>query len=172
MRSSGSSGALAGRADGMRTEAEAERADGMGIEAAGSDAELVVRSFEALTGHEAEIVEHFYPLFFERHPEVCELFGEHSVNEREEMVREALVSVLAHVEGEPWLDENLVAMGRSHAEYGVEGRSYPDFVATMLDTLDHVAAPGWDAAARIAWERALGHITGVMRRAGDEHDSA
>jgi len=136
------------------------------------DAELLHESLGALSGHEAEIVERLFDLFFERHPEVRELFGEHSINEREEMVRETLVSVLAHAEDEPWIDDNLIAMGRSHAEYGVEGRSYPDFVASMLDTLDEVAAPGWSPEVRAAWERALGRITDVMRRAGDEHGGA
>jgi hemoglobin-like flavoprotein len=134
-----------------------------------TDADLVHESLESLAHLEGEVVEHFYALFFERHPEVRPLFGEHSVNEREEMVRETFTSVLAHVEGQPWLGENLVAMGRSHAEYGVEGRSYADFVAAMLDTLDHVAPPGWCPSTRAAWRRALERITGVMRRAGDAH---
>jgi hemoglobin-like flavoprotein len=136
------------------------------------DAVLLGESLEALAGREPEIVEHFYDLFFERHPDVRPLFGEHSISEREEMVRETLSSVLADADEEPWLDENLVAMGRSHAEYGVEARSYPDFVAAMLDTLDHLEVPGWDSGIRAAWERALVRITDVMRQAGDEHDSA
>lgn len=132
-----------------------------------SDARLIVASLEALSGRESQMLEHFYDLFFERHPEVRPLFGEHGLNEREEMLRETLVSVLAHAEDEPWLDENLKAMGRSHAEYGVEGHSYPDFVAAMLDTLDHVAAPGWCVATRAAWGRALGRVSETMRRSGE-----
>lgn len=134
------------------------------------DPDLIAESISALAGRENEIVEHFYPLFFERHPEVRELFGEHSVNEREEMVRETLVSVLAHADDEPWLDGNLDAMGRSHAEYGVEGPSYPDYVVAMLDTLDHVRPDGWNSQVREVWARALTRITNVMRRAGDEVD--
>lgn len=134
------------------------------------DASLIAESLGALAGRENEIVEYFYPLFFERHPDVRGLFGEHSVNEREEMVRETLVSVLAHADDEPWLDGNLDAMGRSHAEYGVEGPSYPDYVVAMLDTLDHLRLDGWSPQVRDAWARALTRITSVMRRAGDEVD--
>ena len=132
------------------------------------DAGLLTVSLEALAGREGEVVERFYALFFSRHPEVRALFGEHSISEREEMISETLVSVMAHADAEPWLDDNLVAMGRSHAEYGVEGHSYPDFVASMLDTLDGLDLDGWGPDTRAAWERALARITGVMRRAGDE----
>ncbi len=137
-----------------------------------AEAALLIASLEALHGREEEIVDRFYALFFARHPELRPLFGEHAVSEREEMVRETLTSVLAHAEAEPWLDENLVAMGRSHAEYGVEGGSYPDFVAAMLDTLAVVAAGDWTPEIRAAWARALDRITGVMRRAGDAHVAA
>ena len=133
------------------------------------DAALLSDSLGALAGREGEIVDLFYELFFDRHPELRELFGEHSVSEREEMVRETLVSVLAHADREPWLDENLKAMGRSHAEYGVEGHSYPEFVVAMLDTLDGLAPEGWGAPARQAWARALTRITDVMRAAGEAH---
>ncbi len=86
------------------------------------EADHLLESLERLSGREPELVRQFYALFFERHPEVTKLFGEHSLSEQEEMVRETLVSIVAHVEKEPWLQTNLEAMGKSHAEYGVEDR--------------------------------------------------
>lgn len=130
------------------------------------DAALLVESLEALAGREADLSARFYDVFFARHPEVVPLFGEHGQNEREEMLRETLASVLAHAEGQPWLDENLRAMGRSHAEYGVEDRHYPQFVAALLDTLDEVMGSDWSPETSAAWRRALERLTRVMRRAG------
>ena len=131
------------------------------------DARLLLESLESLHGLESRLVEACFDLFFARHPDVRPLFGEHGLSEREEMMRETLVSVLGHVEGEPWLEENLEAMGKSHAEYGVEGRSYTDFVAVLLDSLEAMAPPGWSPATKAAWRRALDRITDTMRRAGD-----
>jgi hemoglobin-like flavoprotein len=128
--------------------------------------ELLMASLESLSAQEAEIVERFYPLFFTRHPEVCELFGEHGISEREEMIRETLASVVAHVEDEPWLDENLEAMGRSHEEYGVEGPMYEGYVACLLDTLEAVAGADWTPGHREAWGAALERLADTMRRAG------
>ena len=66
--------------------------------------DLLIASLESLSGRESMIVDCFYRLFFARHPEVRELFGEHGISEREEMVRETFASLVALLEGEPWLD--------------------------------------------------------------------
>jgi hemoglobin-like flavoprotein len=155
---------------------------------AGSD--LVLSSLDLLSGLESRVVERFYPLFFARHPEVCPLFGEHGISEREEMIRETFACVLAHLEGESWLDDNLEAMGKSHDEYGVEGPMYQWFVDSMLDTLEEVLAPerlddqsgtpgqsgapgqsgypgqSWTSEHRKAWSEVLGRLADTMRRAG------
>ena len=123
-------------------------------------------SLDSLSGRESMLVERFYGLFFIRHPEVRELFGEHGISEREEMIRETLVSVLAHLDDEPWLDDNLTAMGKSHAEYGVEAPMYAWYVDTMLDALEQVVGPDWKPGCRDAWREALEHLTEAMRRAG------
>ena len=129
--------------------------------------DLLMGSLERLSGRESRLVERFYELFFARHPEICELFGEHGISEREEMIRETLASVLAHLEGEPWLADNLEAMGKSHGEYGVEGPMYDWFVDCMLDTLEEVHGDGWNSEYREAWRAALEYLTDTMRRAGD-----
>jgi len=132
---------------------------------AGLDIALLAASLETFCGREARLVERFYALFFGRHPDVRALFGEHGISEREEMIRETLASVLALALAEPWLGENLTAMGRSHAEYGVEGPMYDAFVDCMLDALEDVAGPDWAPGSREAWHGALGQITETMRRA-------
>ena len=130
------------------------------------EAEHLLASLDRLSGHEPQLVEQFYALFFERHPRVTELFGKHSLSEQEEMVRETLVSVLGYVENEPWLHTNLEAMGKSHAEYGVEDCMYDWMVECMLDALERVSGADWSDEYASAWRSALGHLTDVMRAAG------
>jgi hemoglobin-like flavoprotein len=132
----------------------------------GEEADPLLASLDRLSGHEPELVQHFYALFFERHPEVTKLFGEHSLSEQEEMVRETLVSILAFVEQEPWLQTNLEAMGKSHAEYGVEDRMYDWMVECMLDAVERILGAECRDEYHPAWRTALGHLTGVMRAAG------
>ena len=130
------------------------------------EAELLCESLERLSSREPVLVTRFYELFFERHPEVRALFGEHGLSEREEMMRETLVSVVAYIEREPWLEINLEAMGKSHAEYGVEAPMYDWFVDCMLDALEQVSGADWRVEYDPAWRSALGFLTDVMRAAG------
>ncbi len=130
------------------------------------EAEHLLASLDRLSGREPQLVEQFYALFFERHPEVTELFGKHSLSEQEEMVRETLVSMVAHVEKEPWLQTNLEAMGKSHAEYGVEDRMYDWMVECMLDAVERILGADCRDEYVPAWRSALGYLTGVMRAAG------
>ncbi|MCP5070455.1 MAG: globin [bacterium] len=130
------------------------------------EAERLLESMDVLSGHETQLVKEFYALFFERHPEVTELFGEHSLSEQEEMVRETLISVVAWLEREPWLQTNLEAMGKSHSEYGVEDRMYDWMVECMLDALERVSGAKWRDEYEPAWRSARGHLTDVRRAAG------
>ena len=129
-------------------------------------ADPLLASLERLSGREPELVQQFYALFFQGHPEVRRLFGAHSLLEQEEMVRETLVSIVAYAENEPWLQANLEAMGKSHAEYGVEDPMYDWMVECMLEALGGILGEECRDEYDPAWRRALDHRTGVMRAAG------
>ena len=130
------------------------------------EADDLLASLDQLSGHEPEFVQQFYALFFERHPEVTKLFGKHSLSEQEEMMQETLVSLVAVVENEPWLQTNLEAMGKSHAEYGVEDHMYDWMLECMLDALERTLGADYLDEYGPAWRSALGHLTDVMRAAG------
>ncbi len=130
------------------------------------EADHLLASLERLSGREPELVQQFYALFFERHPEVTKLFGKHSLSEQEEMVRETLVSIVAYIENEPWLQTNLDAMGKSHAEYGVEDHMYDWMVECMLDALERLLGADCRDEYDPAWRNALCYLTDVMRAAG------
>lgn len=143
---------------------ETDAASGLGASLCGGEGLELVAVLETLAAEEAKITESLYPLFFERRPDVCPLFGVHAIAEREEMIRETLRSLLALAEGEGFLAANLEALGRSHFEYGVTGDMYDDFVDVFVD----VAAASLDDAGGAALRRGLARITDAMRRAGDE----
>lgn len=97
------------------------------------DPASLLRALGAYAAHEARITERFYELFFDRRPDTLELFGAHSIGEREEMMRETLHSLHALHEGHVWLKDNLVALGQSHWEYGVTEDMYTSFVECLID---------------------------------------
>ncbi|MEZ4331218.1 MAG: globin [Myxococcota bacterium] len=123
----------------------------------------LVEALEALAACEKKLTEDLYPRFFARRPDAVPLFGVHAIAEREEMVRETLRSLYALAEGEPWLAANLEALGRSHAEYGVTGDMYADFVDVFVEVAPGELAP----PERSALRNGLARITDVMRDAGE-----
>ena len=107
-------------------------------------------------------------IFFDLRPDTRPLFGVHALSEREEMMRETLRSLYAWVEGEPWLESNLEALGRSHWEYGVTADMYGSYVDSMLACGTEVLGEFLDAEKLQDVRMALEVVCSQMRSAGDE----
>jgi len=73
---------------------------------------------------------------------------------------------MAYIENEPWLQTNLDAMGRSHAQYGVEDHMYDWMVECMLDAVEQILGADGRNEYNLAWRNALRYLTDVMRAAG------
>ena len=127
----------------------------------------VLRALELFASHEARITERFYEIFFERRPDTLELFGAHSIAEREEMIRETLHSLHALYEGQVWLDDNLVALGKSHWEYGVTEDMYPSFVDSLIDCGQEILGDEFDNDAVASFRSAVTTIAQQMSGAGE-----
>jgi hemoglobin-like flavoprotein len=131
------------------------------------DEEALRRALEAFSDHEGQITERFYEIFFEKRPDTRELFGVHSIAEREEMMRETLRSIEALLENHDWLAGNLDALGRSHWEYGVTEDMYPSFVECLIDCGHEVLGGALDEAALASFRAATWQIAEQMRVAGE-----
>lgn len=119
-----------------------------------------------LSDNEEAFTESLYAHFFALRPDAAALFGEYSISEKEEMVRETFRSLLAWLEQEPWLDANLTALGQSHAEYGVEGDMYPPFVEALLESAEEVSERPIAASTLGLLRQATEEIVAKMRAAG------
>lgn len=131
------------------------------------DAPALLRGLEMFARHETQIAERFYEIFFERRPDTIELFGAHSIAEREEMIRETLHSLHALYEGQVWLADNLVALGKSHWEYGVTEDMYPSFVDSLIDCGQEILGDEFDDAAVVSIRAAMSKIARRMSVAGE-----
>ena len=121
---------------------------------------------ETLAEHEERFTETLYAHFFARCPKAIPLFGEHSHSEKSEMVLETFRSLLAVVEGAPWLPGNLEAMGNSHREYGVEGWMFAPFEHAFAESVSEVLDEPIDTETIDVMKRALAIVTAGMNGAG------
>lgn len=131
-----------------------------------TDPPALLRALEGFATHEARITERFYEIFFERRPDTLELFGAHSIAEREEMMHETLHSLYALYEGQLWLEDNLVALGKSHWEYGVTEDMYTSFIDSLIDCGREVLGDELDEAAAASLGAAITQIAQRMCAAG------
>ena len=131
------------------------------------DSPSLLRALEIFAAHEAQITERFYEIFFERRPDTLELFGAHSIAEREEMMRETLRSLHAIYDRQDWLEDNLTALGKSHWEYGVTEDMYPVFIDSMIDCGREILGEQLDEAATVSLRASLAQISQRMSAAGE-----
>lgn len=123
---------------------------------------------EKLAECESAFTERFYEIFFQRRPDTVPLFGVYAISEREEMMRETLRSLHAWLESEAWLEANLIALGRSHAEYGVTSDMYAAYVDAMIECATELIGAEFGEAQRSSLRTALEAVVEPMRQAGEE----
>lgn len=133
----------------------------------GIDPDALLRALEMLAEREARFTERFYEIFFDRRPDARELFGPYSITEQEEMMRETLHSIHALCEDQAWLADNLAALGRSHAEYGVTSDMYPAFVDAFVECGREVLGGDIGDAGFRSLRRATSEITRQMSEAAE-----
>ena len=126
------------------------------------DVETLRSSLALVMSREPLVCRRFFEIRFERHPIVRPLFSRYSAREQEQLLRDAIVAVVDHLEDAPWLAANLAALGQRHVRYGVTREMYDWVGACMLATLAEVAGRDWTPPLEIAWAKAYRSIVALM----------
>lgn len=123
---------------------------------------LLRSSFDLALGRQPDLTHVFYEELFARHPDARPLFGRADMAAQEQMLAEALVAVMEHLEDVPWLKSTLATLGAKHAGYGVTPKMYDWVGEALIATLAEVSGDQWTAAHTAAWQEAFGAIAGLM----------
>ncbi|MCB9743898.1 MAG: flavohemoprotein [Alphaproteobacteria bacterium] len=123
------------------------------------DVEALRESFELVLEREPLVASRFYPILFERYPQVQPLFGRHSGPEQQRMLTDMLAKVIEHLEDPGWMKGELAALGRRHVDYEVTAEMYPWVGECLVATLAEVAGDDWCERYESAWLTAYGAIT-------------
>ncbi|HWB76247.1 MAG TPA: globin domain-containing protein [Nannocystaceae bacterium] len=127
------------------------------------DVDLLRSSFALVVEREPELTRRFYEVLFRRYPQARALFGRNAARAQEQMLRDALVAVIDHLEDPTWLGETLGALGRRHVGYGVTIEMYDWVGASLIETLADVAGDAWNDALTQAWTNAYVAIASAMQ---------
>ncbi len=127
------------------------------------NAELLRSSFELVASRQPMITPRFYELLFERYPQSKPLFSPNGAAKQQQMLQDALVAVLDHLEDASWLEQQLGALGSKHLDYGVTVEMYDWVGECLLATLAETAGDDWNAQTAEAWTAAYGAIASLMQ---------
>lgn len=130
------------------------------------DVTLLRSSFDLVVERQPMLTARFYEVLFERYPRARALFHRRPPEVQQNMLQEALVAVLDHLEEAEWLRDTLLGLGAKHADYGVSDEMYDWVAESLLATLAEVAGDQWNEALHAAWTAALGAIAGMMKEGG------
>lgn len=129
----------------------------------GLNVQLLRESFSLVVENEPELAHRFYDTLFQRHPEALTLFRRNPRSVQERMLTDMLVKVMEHLDDEPWLKQELMALGAKHDGYGVTTAMYDWVGGALLKTLEDVAGSAWTPELGAAWTEAYGAIAGLMQ---------
>ena len=135
------------------------------------DVALLRSSFDLVVERQPQVTPRFYEILFSRYPQAKPLFGRNGTNQAE-MLQQALVAVVEHLEDASWLTQTLEAMGAKHLDYGVRDDMYPWVGECLLATLAEIAGDDWSPALASAWGDAYGAIAGLMLQGAHKARSA
>lgn len=127
------------------------------------DVQLLRDSFELVLERNPTLTARFYEILFERYPQARPLFGAGSLKKQQDMLAQALVAVVDHLEDASWLASTLGALGAKHTGYGVTAEMYDWVGDSLLRTLEETAGPVWTPAHAQNWGEAYGVIVSLMR---------
>lgn len=123
---------------------------------------LLRRSFELVVDRQPQLTRRFYEVLFTRFPESKPLFAGASMDRQMQMLQEALVAVLDHLEDASWLAATLGGLGKKHVGYGVTPEMYAWVGESLVATLAESAGSEWSPETERAWVDAYGAITHLM----------
>src|SRR5262245_27282034 len=125
--------------------------------------ELLRQSFETVIDRSPHLTHRFYEILFDRYPVTLKMFPLTRRVQQENMLTQALVAVIDHLEDAPWLTQTLRGLGARHVNYGVTDEMYSWVGTTLLATLREVAGDDWTIELESAWSEAFWAIANLMR---------
>jgi hemoglobin-like flavoprotein len=125
---------------------------------------LLEESYELALLRDADFPRLFYDILFREHPSTRALFKSNSINAQRAMLSKTLIAAIDHLEDEPWLQEQLLPLGRGHVDYGVTSEMYEWVGSSLVAAIAEVCDDDWTSAHDAAWRTAYARLAAIMRR--------
>jgi hemoglobin-like flavoprotein len=107
------------------------------------------------------ITSRFYEILFERYPQAQSLFGRNSRKNQVQMLQDAILACLDHLDDASWLADAMATLGAKHVGYGVTDEMYPWVGECLIATLAELCEERWTSEHEAAWARTYSALTSL-----------
>lgn len=126
------------------------------------DAVRVQMSYDLARPDALVFAQKFYKRLFAMEPALAQLFRGVDLNSQYRMLMDMISRTIRLVHRPGEIAPPLRELGARHATYGVKESHYPLVGQALLDTLEEVLGPAFDARTRVAWIEMYGRISALM----------
>jgi|KBSSwiStaDraftv2_1062776.scaffolds.fasta_scaffold98840_1 hemoglobin-like flavoprotein len=126
------------------------------------DVALLRSSFTGLQPSADALARRFYARLFATYPQVRPMFQATDFAEQRRKLMASVAAVVAMVDRPEALEPVLAAMGRQHAELGVQPQHYDYVGASMLAAMADECGDAWTPELSRTWDAALRYVSARM----------
>jgi nitric oxide dioxygenase len=127
---------------------------------------LVKTSFAAIQPVADVVASRFYARLFELDPALRVLFQSDMAEQRQKLMQ-MLAAIVDALDRPALIVDEVVALGRRHASYGVIAEHYTLVEEALLWALTQELGAGWTAEVEAAWRAAYTLVAGTMEAAAN-----
>lgn len=111
-----------------------------------------------------DITEHFYPLMFERYPEVKNYFNQshQAVGSQRQAVANAVIAYGKNIERLEALGDAVAVIANKHCSLGIQPEHYAIVGECLLAAIEHVLGDAATAEIMDAWEAAFYRLADIL----------
>lgn len=124
--------------------------------------DVLETTFNLVAPRGEEIVDKFYNILFENHPEVKPLFANANMKEQKKHLLNALVLTINNIRKPDILLPVLEGLGVKHQGFGAKPEHYTVVKNVLLSVLADVAGDVWTSDINEEWDKALEFVSQVM----------
>lgn len=127
--------------------------------------DLIRASWPDVAANADVVTANFYKYLFEIDDSAAHLFAGVDMATQRTRLAQALAVVVHGIDDPDRLLPAIAALGRRHAQYGVESRHFDSVGEALIAALGEAIGDGFTPEVRAAWSNAYALIASVMRRA-------
>ncbi len=129
--------------------------------------EIIKQTVPAVKAHAREITEHFYPLMFQRYPQVLDYFNQAHQEQgtQRQALANAVIAYAANIDRLEVLSDAVSLIVQKHCSLGIQPDHYPIVGECLLESIQTILGDAATPEILDAWGAAYGQLANILIQA-------